>query len=87
MAAFTLYGLPMWSIGAVPQAQSIEAGGAQPLEVGSAAAPLAIPTTTTGTDPVTGLAIEAFDATTRRSRRSRRRGRRTRTCAATPASR
>ena len=64
MAAFTLYGLPMWSIGAVPQAQSAETeGGVQTLEQSASAAPLAIPTTTTGTDPVTGLAVEAFDAT------------------------
>ena len=65
MAEFTLYGLPMWSIGAVPQAAGVEAGGAggpQPLEVGSGSTTLAIPTTTTGTDPITGLPIESFDA-------------------------
>ena len=65
MAAFTLYGMPMWSIGAVPQTAGVEAGsagGPQPLAVGSGATTLAIPTTTTGTDPITGLPIESFDA-------------------------
>ncbi len=72
MAAFTLYGLPMWSIGPVPQTQSVAAAdGVQPLARATAPAPrstasssatLAIPTTTVGTDPITGLQVERFDA-------------------------
>ena len=62
MAAFTLYGMPMWSIGAPMQPASVVTGGIQPLEAASGASTLAIPTTTVGTDPVTGLPIEKFDA-------------------------
>jgi Tol biopolymer transport system component len=68
MAAFTLYGLPMWSVGAVPQAQSLGEAGLHTLArtarsaSAAAAAPLAIPTTTVGNDPVTGLEVEQFDA-------------------------
>ena len=62
MAAFTLYGMPMWSIGAPTQPASVVTGGIQPLEAASGASTLAIPATTVGTDPVTGLPIEQFDA-------------------------
>ena len=62
MAAFTLYGMPMWSIGAPMQPASVVTGGIQPLEAASGASTLAIPTTTVGTDPVTGLQVEQFDA-------------------------
>ena len=62
MAAFTLYGMPMWSIGAPTQPASVVTGGIQPLEAASGASTLAIPATTVGTDPVTGLPIEKFDA-------------------------
>ena len=62
MAAFTLYGMPMWSIGAPTQPASVVTGGIQPLEAASGASTLAIPATTVGTDPVTGLQVEQFDA-------------------------
>ena len=64
MAAFTLYGMPMWSIGAPYRSRpSIEAAVASSRSRWPRARRRSrSPRPPSGTDPVTGLPIEKFDA-------------------------